>query len=484
MGRTLCVWFPDWSLRRPDVPSERPCVVIDGDNRVVAVNDVAMRKGAVVGMRRSEAEVLCPGGVTLTQDPGAEAAIFEPVVAAIEALIPRVDVADRGVALVVFGGAVRTYGGVEVVLAAIVADVDSVAPGGRFGLAGGPFAARWAAVAAPGRIVTDDTAFLAGLDVETLRMDDLTATFRRLGVGTLGDLARLPRAAVLSRFGNIGAAAHRLAGGEDRAPTPREIPQNLAVEMRFEEPLLLVEQVGFAARTLAHRLMDALVARGVAPHRIEISVAAADGTERHRVWRSSDPFDESALAERTWWQLRAWIETAGIPGGVVWMRITPADLSGEGRVSTLFEDIAVRIEAERAIARVRALVGPDAVLQATPRGGRAPSQRVLWRRWGEEDRRGAPRDEAPWRGATPAPSPALVVPDPRPVEIEWDAGMPVRVRLRSRWENVLSWAGPWRVTGRWWAGEAAANRYQVVTSTGALLCDVREGKSYLAGLYD
>ncbi|HDK44964.1 MAG TPA: DNA polymerase Y family protein, partial [Actinobacteria bacterium] len=90
MGRTLCVWFPDWSLRRPDVPSERPCVVIDGDNRVVAVNDVAMRKGAVVGMRRSEAEVLCPGGVTLTQDPGAEAAIFEPVVAAIEALIPRV----------------------------------------------------------------------------------------------------------------------------------------------------------------------------------------------------------------------------------------------------------------------------------------------------------------------------------------------------------------------------------------------------------
>lgn len=434
-------------------------------------------------MRRSEAEVLCPGGVTLEQDPGAEAAVFEPVVVVIEALVPRVEVAEPGLAFVPIDGAVRYYGGEEEVLAEVVADVESVASGGRFGIAGGPFAARWAAVTAPGRIVTDDTAFLAGLDVGTLRMDDLAATFRRLGVGTLGDLARLPRAAVLSRFGNIGAAAHRLAGGEDRVPVPREIPQDLAVEIRFEEPLLLLEQVGFAARTLAHRLMGMLVAHGVAPHRIEISAAAADGTERHRVWRSSDPFDESALTERTWWQLRAWIETAGIPGGVVRMRIAPADLSGEGRPLTLFENIAVRIEAERAIARVQALVGPDAVLQATPRGGRAPSQRVLWRRWGEEQPR-THRDEVPWRGAIPTPSPALVIPDPRPVEIEWDAGMPVRVRLRSRWESVLSWAGPWRVTGRWWAGEAAASRYQMVTSTGALLCDVREGKSYLAGLYD
>ena len=201
------------------------------------------------------------------------------------------------------------------------------------------------------------------------------------------------------------------------------------------------------------------------------------------MWRSSDPFIESALTERVWWQLRAWVETAGIPGGVVWMRIAPADLSGEGRPLSLFEDVAARIEAERAVARVQALIGPDAVLQATPQGGRTSSQQVLWQRWGEEQPRRS-RDEAPWRGATPSPSPALVVPDPLPVEIEWDDGMPVRVRLRSRWETVLSWSGPWLHTGRWWTGEVASNRYQLVTSVGALLCDVREGKSYMAGVYD
>ena len=31
---------------------------------------------------------------------------------------------------------------------------------------------------------------------------------------------------------------------------------------------------------------------------------------------------------------------------------------------------------------------------------------------------------------------------------------------------VLAWAGPWRHTGRWWAGESAVDRYQVVTSAG------------------
>ena len=84
----------------------------------------------------------------------------------------------------------------------------------------------------------------------------------------------------------------------------------------------------------------------------------------------------------------------------------------------------------------------------------------------------------------PDPAPALVPPEPRPVEIEWEDGMPTRVRMRSRWEPVLSWAGPWRKVGRWWEGEPAADRYQIVTSVGALLCEVREGATYVMGVYD
>jgi hypothetical protein len=63
-------------------------------------------------------------------------------------------------------------------------------------------------------------------------------------------------------------------------------------------------------------------------------------------------------------------------------------------------------------------------------------------------------------------------------------GMPSRVRLSSRWEPVLSWAGPWRRFGRWWQGEEAADRYQIVTSAGAFLCEVRDGETWLIGIYD
>ncbi|MCJ7726827.1 MAG: hypothetical protein MUP76_10625 [Acidimicrobiia bacterium] len=75
-------------------------------------------------------------------------------------------------------------------------------------------------------------------------------------------------------------------------------------------------------------------------------------------------------------------------------------------------------------------------------------------------------------------------PDPPTVEVEWDGGFPVRIRLGSRWEPVLSWAGPWRTIDRWWEGKGPVDRYQVVTSAGAFLCEVTETGCVLAGVYD
>ena len=84
MGRTLCVWFPDWPLRRPDAPPAEPCLAVDDRNLVTAADRRARDAGVRPGMRRREAEALCPVVVTLIADPGAEAAAFEPVAAAVE----------------------------------------------------------------------------------------------------------------------------------------------------------------------------------------------------------------------------------------------------------------------------------------------------------------------------------------------------------------------------------------------------------------
>ena len=47
MERTLCVWYPDWALRRPDAPQDEPAQAVGEDNRIVAVNAAAADKKRV-----------------------------------------------------------------------------------------------------------------------------------------------------------------------------------------------------------------------------------------------------------------------------------------------------------------------------------------------------------------------------------------------------------------------------------------------------
>ncbi len=471
------------------------------DDRVVAAaTDDVLSVGVSPGMPRRAAEALAPFATVMTRDVEEETRRFEPVVTTVEDLVPKVEVVAPGLLFVPISGAVRFYGGEEALARKVNEVMNGFLPqersegGGwtfRIGVSDGPFAARWAAAtASPGEplIVTDTISFLSQLDLSALREamggEEMIDTFRWLGISTLGDLARLPRETLASRFGNPGLLAHRLASGDDRMIQPREIPGDLMVELAFEDPLESLDAVAFAGRHLAEKLLGKLRPCGLAPHAVTISAESALGTARSRTWRSADPFTGRELSDRVWWQLRAWVESSGIPGGITALCIVPAELSGEGRQLGLFSDESSLVETERALARAQAILGPDAVLQARAQGGRMPGERVIWSRWGEPD---TPEDRdsgAPWPGATPSPAPALVPPRLDPIEVEWDGGMPARIRLGSRWEPVLTWSGPWRLSGRWWGGDGEADRYQMVTSVGAFLCVVSGGRAFLAGIYD
>ena len=485
------MWYPGWALRSPGMPSAEPRQAINDEGRVVAVSATAHAAGIRLGMRRGEAEAIYPNVETIERDLGASMVAFEPVAAAVETLVPRIEVAEPGLLFVPVSGAIGYYGGEGPLVERVVKEIDDVTGSGyRIGLASGPFAAKHAAARATGDppvlIVEDDADFLASLDIGAIGSEELVATFRWLGITTLGELARLPRGAITSRFGAIGLAAHRLASGTDRGIQARAIPADLTVTERFDPPLENMEQVGFIARAMAGRLVEGLAVAGSAPYRITVEAEAADGSVRSRTWRSADPLDDGAIADRVRWQLRAWVEGpgAGVHGGLAVLHIEPADLSDGGRQLSLGEDAARDRETQRALAATQAIVGLDGVLQAEPQGGRDPIERVSWHRWGEAPQVPQHDPAAPWLGRIPSPSPALVPPQPQPFAVEWDLGLPSRVRLGSRWEPVLSWAGPWRRVGRWWQGEDAADRYQIVTSAGAFLCEVRDDQAWLIGIYD
>lgn len=488
--RTICVWYPMWALHRPEVPPEVPAQAVGDDGRIVARNVLAAAAGVEVGMARRSAEALCPTVVTVQQDLTAEMARFEPIVQRVEALVPKVEVVAPGRLLVPIGGAVTYYGGEEALVERMDKELTDVGVGHRIGVALGAFLAERAVCLttddAPIFVVEDDEGFHAGLDVDAIGSEDLAATFRWLGITTLGALAELPHDALVSRFGTKGVEAHRIATGRTRDVDPRAIPEDPSVVMEFDPPIEDLEQASFAARSIAQRLIGDLSTHGIAPHRVTVTATAADGTERTRVWRSADPFDDRTLADRVRWQLRAWIDgvSAGIRGGLVSLVLDPADLSGFGRQMVLEEDAKSVEEAQRALMEVQAIAGADNLLVARPQGGRDPVQRVQWSRWGEESGRPQRDPAAPWPGQVPGPSPALVPPAGVPFEVSFVDGIPEQVRLRTRWVPVLSWAGPWRSVGRWWDGEGSADRYQIVTSTGAYLCEVRGDRTYLLGVYD
>ena len=274
-----------------------------------------------------------------------------------------------------------------------------------------------------------------------------------------------------------------------------------------------MDAAAFAARGLATRLHEALAGHGLACTRLGVHARTDGGEELLRIWRCAEPLTPSGTVDRVRWQLDSWLGRGG-SGTLVALRLTPEDTIVAGALQRgLWGDVGENDErAGRALVRVQALLGPEAVVTAVPAGGRDPGERVRLVPWGEErvvEAGGAgPKDPpASWPGRLPAPSPATVPPDPAPVrlldpegaEVHLAApdlldGVPHRVCGGAGPEHsadpeheVTGWAGPWPVHARWWTpdGPGPAARLQVVLADGTALLLAHGARGWrVVGVYD
>ncbi|OLM10432.1 DNA polymerase-like protein [Pseudonocardia sp. Ae505_Ps2] len=394
--RVLAVWSPDWPVtaaaRAAHVPADRPAAVLHA-NRVLACSATARRHGVRRGLRRREAQARCPELVVLAPDPGRDARLFEPVVAAVEALAPGVEVVRPGLLVLSARGPVGWFGGER---AAVERLIDQVALHAgtecQIGVADGMFAAELAARRGRGVPPGRSAEFLAPLEVAELDRDPdvdraaLVDLLRRLGLRSLGAFASLSEADVASRFGADAVAAHRLARGRDPRPPARRVPpEELAAAVELDPPVDRVDAAAFAARALATRLHTALAGHGLACTRLGVHARTESGEELLRVWRCAEPLTPSGTVDRVRWQLDSWLGRGG-SGTLVALRLTPEDTVVAGALQRgLWGDVGEGDErAGRALVRVQALLGPEAVFTAVPTGGRDPGERVRLVRWGDE----------------------------------------------------------------------------------------------------
>lgn len=528
--RTMVVWCLDWPVVAHGIDAATPAAVFHA-NRVVACNPAARAVGVRRGQRRREAQSRCPDLELLDPDPSREARAFEPVVAAIEEFAPRLELTRPGSCAVPTRGPSRYFGGDDALaeqVAQRVAEVLDQRTECRLGIADGPFAAALAArsdhaartgshVVAPG----GSPAFLAPLSVHVLSaerpaLEPMVDVVARLGLRTLGAFAALRPADVLGRFGTDGATAHRLASGlDERSPDARQPPPDLAVEQHLDPPVERIEQVAFTARDLAEILHAQLDQQGLACTRVAVEAETEHGELLVRLWRHEGALSAGAVADRVRWQLDGWLNASAghrPTGGLVRLALVPDEVvPARGRQLGFWGGETEADErAGRALARVQALLGPDAVRVPELRGGRGPNDQLTLIPAAAVDlreRRLAPEapfpadGSAPWPGRLPSPSPAVITASGVPVELLDAKGDVVSVNGRGLLSaapaslslrgssplRVTSWAGPWVVDERWWDGDRRRRvaRMQLCTDDGVgRLLALEAGSWSIEAIYD
>lgn len=515
---------------------DEPLTVLDS-GRVVACTSPAHRLGVRIGQRRKEAESLCEGLVVLPRDLTDEIRTFEYVVRALEEFGVEVALREPGWAGFATRGPTRRLGG-EIALASAVSDAVTAAlaappfslgegdlgrsnvPGEeigcRVGIGDGPFVATLAAQAdrlAEQRVVAHGatSAFLRTKPIEVLNRPKLTEVLRRLGIATLGDFAALPADDVLARFGSDGAHCHELSRGEEGSrPRGRAAVATYAREVLFDPPASVVDELTFAARTLAEELMAALADDGRACSLLLCEVQMSEGERLVRRWSHDGPWSSPLIVERLRWQLDAWLsaprafdeQEGDYPRGIERLGLVAEEVvAATGREVTLWGRPPSDTErVERVLARVQGLLGPDAVQRPFLVGGRDPRERVRLVPFGEPpppERRFA---DLPWPGRLPAPNPVLLVVPPVAVALSTEHGVPFFVDgrgttngapsvvvINGRHSEVTAWAGPWPVDEQWWHQGAARRRarLQIVVAGGAAYLLAQEhGRWLLEGRYD
>ena len=349
--------------------------------------------GVREGMRLGEALARCPQLRLVAPDPVGVADAQEALVRALEAIGAAVESGRPGLAFFDAHALRHVHGDLDGVVAQARRAAGRPV---RVGAAPTRFAAlaaasharpRRAEVVAPRQV----RGYLAPLPVALLRVlaqgceDDaalagLPVPLERLGLGTLGDVARLPRAAVADRFGATGLRARELARGRDTPLRPR-----VPVE-RLEEELELPEaasgpQLELGLGLLIDRLLARRERRGRALRSAVLSARLVEGG----TWRERMVFREPlADPKRMRLVLAPKLASLPAPAETLLLRAEGFGPPAGAQGALLTEPGTARGERLReAIRQARAAAGPEAALRvlAVDPDSRIPERRLTLTPW-------------------------------------------------------------------------------------------------------
>ena len=369
-------------LREPAALAPAPG---DGNQAIGEPSAPAEAFGVRARMRLGEALARCPRLALVPPDPAGVAEAWELVLARLEGIGAAVAPEQPGLVCFEARGLRRLLGGVERVIADARRAVGR--PEARVGAGPSRFCALAAATRARPRrpeVVAGDAtaarAYLGPLPVGllcTAGVDpELPAMLERLGVGTLGALAALPRAAIADRLGEPGLRALDLVRGAGGPPRPR------AARERVGESLELPEAA--SGPQLEHALgllVDRMLARRERRGRTLRAAALAARLVEGGTWRERIAFREStADPRRLRLALAPHLAELPAPAHTLELVVERFGPPVSDQRPLLDEAAAARnARLREAVAQARAAAGPDAALRVIDidPDSRVPERRTL-----------------------------------------------------------------------------------------------------------
>jgi len=459
------VWFPRLASERAQRlrPVEGPFALVlrvGNAERLHCLTPEAEAMGLRRGMAQADARAICPGLQTRPADPAGDADFLRALGRWATRYCPWAarDGAD-GLALDITGAA-HLLGGEAALARDLVARLARAGLTARTGIAGTRGAA-WAlarhggGIAPPGH----ELAAIGHLPLAALRLDDETcAGLGRMGLRLVDDLTRLPRPALVRRFGaGLLLRLDQALGDRPEPVSPEADPPGFAARLSLPEPIGLTRDVMAGLGQLLDRLCAQLEAQARGARRLRLELHRVDHRTAEAEIGLARPMRDAARMAALF--ARA-VDEIDAGFGIDQMRLSapwtePLPLRQVSRLAAGSPGKAELGGDKLAdlISRLGNRVGFDHVLRYLPADSRIPERSftIAPAAYAEP----GPR----WPACeTYGPERPLVIFPPEPIPA-WGTGRgsapPARFRWRQAAFTTARATGPERIAPEWWHDDPA-----------------------------
>ncbi|MFQ5792511.1 MAG: DNA polymerase Y family protein, partial [Acidobacteriota bacterium] len=207
---------------------------------------------------------------------------------------------------------------------------------------------------------------------------DFRDTLFKLGIKTVGAFLSLPAGGLYERFGPRAYRLHRMASGELWAPLrPCKPEKPIRQKHLLDDPESDTTRLLFLVKRLLDSMMTTLAARSEALTALWLSLLIErSGWLKERIRPAAPTLDSVQLLDL----IRLRLESMNFSAGVVEIELAAEGCPATGEQLRFFTERPARDldAANRALARLRAEFGDEAVVRAKLTDGHLPEARFVW----------------------------------------------------------------------------------------------------------